>query len=123
VRSDNSDESVSSKSAENDIALLVLTTPLDGLSTNLPVNPVFVPFMQSVTDYMLNNRRYPSRLSSGSVLVLDGNTQLLTPDEEPVFDIASTTSRQAHVLAESGTYTVLEKNDVHHIQVGIDPAV
>ncbi len=122
VRSDNSDESVSSKSAENDIALLVLTTPLDGLSTNLPVNPVFVPFMQSVTDYMLNNRRYPSRLSSGSVLVLDGNTQLLTPDEEPVFDIASTTSRQAHVLAESGTYTVLEKNDVHHIQVGIDPA-
>jgi len=122
ARSDRSGDNVSSKNAEKDIALLVLTTPLDGLSTNLPVNPVFVPFMQSITDYMLNNRRYPSTLTSGSVLVLDGNTQLLTPEETPVFDIASTTGRQAHVLAASGTYTVLEQNDVHHIQVGIDPA-
>ena len=104
------------------VAVLVLATPLDGLSTNLPVSPVFVPFMQSITDYMLHNRRYPYTLSSGSVLVLDGNTQLLTPDEEPVFDIASTATRQTHLLREAGTYTVLEQNEIHHIQVGIDPA-
>ena len=101
---------------------LVLTVPLDGVSSNLPVNPVFVPFLHQVTDYLLQQGRYPAALSAGDSLMLAANTQLLSPQGESVFDFAANSRRRSHLFDQPGTYTLLEARGSHQIQVGIEAA-
>jgi len=101
---------------------LVLAAPLDGVSSNLPVSPVFVPFLHQVTDYLLQQGRYPASVSAGDSLMLAANTQLLSPAGESVFDFAANSRRRSHLFDQPGTYTVLEPRGSHQIQVGIDAA-
>ncbi len=104
------------------VPLLVLMAPLDGISSNLPVHPVFLPFMQSLSSHMLQSGRYPKRLYTGDTLVLNSNTQLLSPELKPVYELASVGSARTHLFDSTGTYTILEPKGSHLIQVGIDPA-
>ena len=84
---------------------LVLAVPLDGISSNLPVSPVFVPFLHQLTNYLLQQGRYPAALSAGDSLTLAANTQLLSPEGESVFDFAANSRRRIHLFDEPGTYT------------------
>jgi len=101
---------------------LVLAIPLDGITSNLPVSPVFVPFLHQLTEYLLQQGRYPAVLSAGNSLMLAANTQLLSPQGESVFDFASNSRRRSYLFDEPGTYTVLEPRGAHQIQVGIEAA-
>jgi len=101
---------------------LVLAVPLDGITSNLPVSPVFVPFLHQLTEYLLQQGRYPAVLSAGNSLMLAANTQLLSPQGESVFDFASNSRRRSYLFDEPGTYTILEPRGTHQIQVGIEAA-
>lgn len=117
-----SSSTASSSVARRSIPLLVLLAPLDGISSNLPVHPVFISFLQSLSAHMLESGRYPTQLYSGDSLILNRNNQLLTPGQQPVYDLATIGDTRTHVLDAIGTYTVLEPRRSHLIQVGIDPA-
>ena len=106
----------------NTLPLLIFLTPLDGISSNLPVHPVFLPFLQSVSSHMLQSGRYPRKVYTGDTLTLASNTQLLSPELQPVYELTSVGSARTHLFDTTGAYTVLEPRGSHVIQVGIDPA-
>lgn len=101
---------------------LVLAVPLDGDSSNLPISPVFISFLNKLRGYLLQSSRYPSELFSGETMNFDSNAQLLSPGGDAVFELASGGGRRSYSLEETGAYVVLDQTGQHVVQVTIDPA-
>ncbi len=101
---------------------MILGLPLDGYANDLPLNPVFVPFMYKLLDYFLDQNAYPAVLAVGSSINLPGAVQLLSPDNEPLIDISAAVDGQSRVLDQPGIYTVLERSGSSLVRVIADPS-
>lgn len=112
-----------SGTARGDGRLMILAAPLDGNSTNLPISPVFVSFLNELRAYLLQSARYPRELFSGETMNFDSNVQLLSPQGEPVFKLgAGSGSNRSYTMDETGAYVILDQSGQHVVQVSADPA-
>lgn len=109
-------------SADEQPRWLVLAVPLDGTSSNLPISPVFVSFLNKLRGYLLQSSRYPSELFSGETMNFESNAQLLSPQGEAVFKLAAAGGSRSYTLDDTGAYVVLDQSGQHVVQVNIDPA-
>ena len=110
--------------SSRDGRLIVLAAPLDGSSSNLPISPVFVSFLDELRAYLLQSARYPRELFSGETMNFDSNVQLLSPLGEPVFKLGSGSGSgtRSYTLDDAGAYVILDQNGQHVVQVNVDPA-
>lgn len=95
---------------ELDRRMLVLGLPLDGVSNDLPLSPVFVPFMRNLAAYFLNRNSYPSTVEVGESVRFAASTQVLDPQGDPLFDLTATTTAKTRLLDTEGSYTVVDRN-------------
>jgi len=100
--------------------LMWLNAALNGSDNNLPVSPIFVPFLHSIVDYYLNYDRYPSRLSVGDNVKLGQSAQLLDPAGEPLLSLSQSRAGSVHIVSQPGIYTILDQLGEHPVSVNID---
>ena len=87
--------------------LLIINDPLDGLASNLPLQPAFVELMQSVLQYFDASTSVPPVIVIGERLALPANVQLFDSDGNALRDLADSGMSSTVQLTEPGNYTVL----------------
>ncbi len=102
-------------------ALLLLNDRLDGLSSNLPLQPAFVSLMQSILTYFDASTAIPDQLIVGSRLALPGNVQLLDSDGKALLTLADSARVGGILLNEPGLYSVVGVRGEHTVRVLLDP--
>lgn len=100
--------------------LLILNDRLDGQSSNLPLQPVFVSLMQSVLGYFDASTALPDRIPAGSRVALPANVQVLDPGGEPLLGLNATGRSSGLQLDEPGLYTVIGARGEHALRVTLD---
>ena len=100
--------------------LLILNDRLDGMSSNLPLQPVFVALMQSMLRYFDASTALPDEIIIGSRLALPAQVQVLDPDDEPLLTLAASAHSGAIELTEPGLYTIIGARGEHALQVVLD---
>ncbi len=87
--------------------MLLLNDVLDGLNSDLPLQPAFVLLMGQIIEYFNANNALPIELEVGQDLFLPANSQLLTPDAEPVLELSQLGSANNVRIDTPGVYSVL----------------
>jgi len=87
--------------------LLMLNDSLDGLSSDLPLQPSFVVLMQQIIEYFDASNALPVELEVGKSLFLPANSQVLDPEGEPMLDLGQLGSTNDIRLPVPGVYQVL----------------
>ncbi|MFK7862517.1 MAG: BatA domain-containing protein [Granulosicoccus sp.] len=100
--------------------LLILNDPLDGLASNLPLQPSFVSLMQSLIRYFDASTSVPEQVVVGERLALPANVQLIDPDGESVLGIADRASSTTVELATPGLYTVVSVRGEQKLRAVLD---
>ncbi len=100
--------------------LLILNDRLDGTSSNLPLQPVFVALMQSILEYFDASTALPDEIIIGSRLALPAQVQVLDPDDEPLLTLSASAHSGAIELTEPGLYTIIGVRGEHALQVVLD---
>ncbi|MFK8079312.1 MAG: BatA domain-containing protein [Granulosicoccus sp.] len=100
--------------------LLILNDPLDGLASNLPLQPAFVALMQSLIAYFDASTSVPALVVVGDRLTLPANVQLIDPDGEALLDIADSSRSSAVELEEPGLYTVVSIRGEQKLRAVLD---
>lgn len=100
--------------------LLILNDRLDGVSSNLPLQPVFVTLMQSMLRYFDASTALPDEIIIGSRLALPAQVQVLDPDDEPLLTLSASANSGAIELTEPGLYTIIGVRGEHALQVVLD---
>ncbi len=100
--------------------LLILNDRLDGMSSNLPLQPVFVALMQSMLRYFDASTALPDEIIIGSRLALPAQVQVLDPDDEPLLTLSASAHSGAIELTEPGLYTIIGVRGEHALQVVLD---
>lgn len=100
--------------------LLLLNDRLDGLSSNLPLQPAFVDLMQSVLNYFEASTALPDVMKVGERLLLPGNVQVFDPNNEPLLSLDASSRTGGLVLLEPGLYKVVGGRGEHYVRVDID---
>ncbi len=101
-------------------SLLVLADPLDGETSDFPLQPAFVGFMQRVVDFFVISSAIPERLNAGSRLDLPTNVQVLNAEGERMLDLGGGTGNQSLQLNEPGLYNVINQQGSLWLEVMID---
>lgn len=101
--------------------LLWLNAPLNGSDNDLPISPVFVPFLRSVTDYYLRYDRYPLRVAVGETVKLGQSVQLLDPDGDSLLNLSQSLGGSVHMMSQPGIYTILDQKGEHPLEVRVTP--
>ncbi len=102
--------------------LLWLTLPLDGDASDLPLSPVFVPWLHSVIDYMVRYNQYPGRLTVGDSLTLRGNSQLFDPEGEALLGVAESVAGATVNLQLPGVYQIQDRAGLQAVTVSTSVA-
>ncbi len=100
--------------------LLILNDRLDGMSSNLPLQPVFVTLMQSILRYFDASTALPDEIVIGTRLALPAQVQVLDPDDEPLLTLSASAHSGAIELTEPGLYTIIGVRGEHALQVVLD---
>jgi hypothetical protein len=100
--------------------LLLLNDRLDGMGSNLPLQPAFVSLMQSVLRYFDASTALPDQVTVGNRLNLPANVQVLDPDGEPMLTLDASGRAGSIELNEPGLYKVLAARGEHPLRVVID---
>ena len=101
--------------------LLLLNDRLDGVTSNLPLQPAFVSLMQSVLRYFDASTAIPDQLTVGERLSLPGNVQLLDPDSKPLIALGANAQPGGVSLEQPGIYRVVGARGEHDVRVVLDP--
>ena len=101
--------------------LLIINDPLDGLASNLPLQPAFVEFMQSVLEYFDASTTVPPVIVIGERLALPANVQLFDSDGNALRDLADSAIASTVQLTEPGNYTVLSVRGEQALRAVIAP--
>jgi len=101
--------------------LLLLNDRLDGLSSNLPLQPAFVSLMQAVLAYFDASTAIPDQLIAGSRVSLPANVQLFDPDNESLLTLADNARIGGIALDRPGLYKVVGARGEHSLRVLLDP--
>jgi len=97
--------------------LLWLNAALNGSDNNLPISPVFVPFLHKLANYYLYYDRYPSTLNVGDNVKLGQSVQLLDPAGESLLKLSESVGGSVHVVKQPGIYTILDQLGEHPVLV------
>jgi len=97
--------------------LLILNDVLDGQNSDLPLQPAFVLLMGQIVDYFSANNALPTELEVGQDLFLPANSQLLTPDAEPVLELSQLGTANSVRIDKPGVYSVLGASSTERVSV------
>jgi len=101
--------------------LLIINDPLDGLASNLPLQPAFVELMQSLLQYFDASTAVPSVVIIGERLALPANVQLIDSSGQALRDLADSAISSTVQLSEPGNYTVLSVRGEQSLRAVLDP--
>lgn len=100
--------------------LLLLNDRLDGVSSNLPLQPAFVGLMQSILGYFDASTALPDQIVAGERLALPARVQVLDPDEQALLTLDASAHSGAIELDEPGMYKIVGVRGEHALQVVLD---
>ncbi|MFK7996055.1 MAG: BatA domain-containing protein [Granulosicoccus sp.] len=100
--------------------LLILNDPLDGLASNLPLQPAFVALMQSLIKYFDASTSVPSQVVLGQRMALPANVQLIDSSGNALLDIADSARASSIELEEPGIYTVVSSRGEQKLRAVLD---
>jgi len=100
--------------------MLMLNDALDGRHSDLPLQPSFVLLMGQIVEYFSANNAIPSELVVGQDLFLPANSQLLTPDADPVLELSQLGSANSIRIESPGVYSVLGASSTELVSVVLD---
>ncbi|ASJ74743.1 BatA domain-containing protein [Granulosicoccus antarcticus] len=100
--------------------LLILNDRLDGVGSNLPLQPVFVALMQSILNYFDASTALPDQITIGNRLALPAQVQVLDPDDEPLLTLEASAHSGAIELTQPGLYKIIGARGEHALQVVLD---
>lgn len=101
--------------------LIILNDRLDGISSNLPLQPAFVSLMQSILRYFDASTAIPKVLTVGQRLQLPPNVQVLNAEQEPLLSYDESSQSDSVQINEPGLYTVVSVRGEHRLDVVLDP--
>jgi len=101
--------------------LLLLSDPLDGDASDLPLQPAFVALIQQTLRYFDASSALPETVTAGHSISLPANVQLLSPSGDALLELAETGVEQNVTLDTPGVYTVIGNQGGHRLTVLIDP--
>jgi len=102
--------------------LLILNDVLDGVDTDLPLQPVYVSLMQRIVEYFDISNAIPAQIEVGHSLFLPANSQLLSPDGEAMLDLAQLGSTNDVRIEQPGVYSVLGASQSNTVLAVLNPA-
>lgn len=102
--------------------LLLLNDPLDGLASNLPLQPSFVELVQAIVNYFDANTSIAVSALVGERITLPPGVQILDNDNQPMLGLGSNTQPSSVELKTPGLYTVVSARGEQSLQVILDPA-
>ncbi len=102
--------------------LLIMNDLLDGLDTDLPLQPVFVSLMQRIIEYFDISNAIPSKIEVGQSLFLPANSQLLAPNGDAMLELAQLGSANDVRVDAPGVYSVLGASQTNNVLVMLNPA-
>lgn len=100
--------------------LLILNDPMDGLASNLPLQPAFVALMQSLIGYFDASTSVPESIVVGERLALPANVQLIDPEGESVLGLTDSSRMATVALSEPGIYTVISARGEQILRAVLD---
>ncbi len=100
---------------------LLLNDPLDGQSSNLPYEPVFVDLIGRVIEWFDAAGAIPEQLFVGEPVLLPARSQVFAPDGRALAGLDETGSGVALNLDEKGIYRVQDSRGKRLVHVVVDP--
>jgi len=97
--------------------MLILNDVLDGFNSDLPLQPAFVLLMGQIVKYFSANTALPAELEVGQDLFLPANSQLLTPEAEPVLELSQLGTANSVRIETPGVYSVLGASSTENVSV------
>jgi len=97
--------------------MLLLNDVLDGLNSDMPLQPAFVLLMGQIIEYFSANNALPTELEVGQDLFLPANSQLLTPEAEPVLELSQLGTANSVRVEIPGVYSVLGASSTENVSV------
>jgi len=97
--------------------MLLLNDVLDGLDSDLPLQPAFVLLMGQIVEYFSANNALPTELEVGQDLFLPANSQLLTPEAEPVLELSQLGTANSVRVETPGVYSVLGATSTETVSI------
>jgi hypothetical protein len=101
--------------------VLIFASTLDNLSNDLPINALFVPFVEQASHYLGNIEDRPSNYRAGSYLDLragksrNGAAEVQGPHGERVLTLAEAAKAQGVTLSSEGFYDVSRPSGQHEL--------
>lgn len=100
--------------------LLILNDPLDGLASNLPLQPAFVSLMQSLLRYFDASTSVPTQVVIGERLALPANVQLIDSAGDALLQLSDTARASTIELENPGIYTVVSARGEQSLRAVLD---
>jgi len=100
--------------------LLILNDPLNGLASNLPLQPAFVALMQSIIRYFDANTAIASSALVGERVALPPGVQVLDPEGDTLLGLGNNSTASSVSLDFPGLYTVVGLRGEQMIKVALD---
>ncbi|MCB1756688.1 MAG: VWA domain-containing protein, partial [Gammaproteobacteria bacterium] len=102
--------------------MLLVASVLDSLGDDLPLSPVFAPFVLQAARVYAGLDNASGSLSAGSSLLVRAGAQLFTPAGEAIRELAAIGEENRIHLTEPGIYELRDGGQVRSLTVNIDPA-
>ncbi len=99
--------------------VLVLNDSLNGISSDLPLQTAFVDWTAQVIRWFDATTAYPDRLDAGQSVLLPAGAQVISPDGQPLRELAGMSAAEAVVLREPGIHTVATRSGSHALSVTV----
>ncbi len=101
-------------------SMLILNDTLDGLASDLPLQPAFAVLMQNIMRYFVASTAIPSQITAGNLLSLAPNMQVLSPSGDAMLELSQTANANNVRLDQPGVYSVLDRDKVHSVAVVLE---
>jgi len=101
--------------------LLIFNDPLDGMASNLPLQPGFVDLMQSIVSYFDASTAVPAHILIGERLALPANVQVINDEGEALLSLADRGQAATIDLEEPGLYSVVSVRGEQMLSATLDP--
>jgi len=105
--------------------VLVFTSPLDNIANDLPLNAIFVPFVEQTTHYLGGIDERSSTYTAGAYLDLRGTqvnaaqarggVEVIAPNGQRALSLSEAAKAQGLTLAEEGFYDVRRPNGTREL--------
>ena len=101
--------------------ILLLTTALNPLWTNLPTESVFVAFIMQAVDFLGGDTSTAIYRSTGDVVNVAAGAQLIDPGGNPLRELSGISERESLRLDEPGIYQLRSAAGTQSIAINFEP--